>query len=407
MKIKNCRNCKTSNLIDLFSLGKISFTGKFAKNKKINIKKTPLDLIICKNCKLVQLKHNYDLKYLYGPDYGYRTGINQTMKDHVKNITKLLEKKADLKSGDYVIDIASNDATLLNYYKKKYFTFGIDPLVKKYKNNYRSINFKVSSFFSKENILKLTNKKFKVITALAVFYDLEDPNKFLSDIEKLLDKNGIFLLEFADMLSMIKYNMFDAICHEHLTYLSSRIIFEMAKKNKLRVFDIKYNSINGGSTQYFICKNNSRFKNNKKNLNNSLRKEKKFGIENVKTYKKFFKKIEKIKYELKKIIYKIKKDKQTIHAYGASTKGNVLLQYFGINNKHIDFVSDRNPKKINFYTPGTKIKIISEKKSRYLKPNFYLVLPWHFKKEILSREKSTIKRGSKFIFPLPELKINK
>ena len=338
MKIKNCRNCKTSNLIDLFSLGKISFTGKFAKNKKINIKKTPLDLIICKNCKLVQLKHNYDLKYLYGPDYGYRTGINQTMKDHVKNITKLLEKKADLKSGDYVIDIASNDATLLNYYKKKYFTFGIDPLVKKYKNNYRSINFKVSSFFSKENILKLTNKKFKVITALAVFYDLEDPNKFLSDIEKLLDKNGIFLLEFADMLSMIKYNMFDAICHEHLTYLSSRIIFEMAKKNKLRVFDIKYNSINGGSTQYFICKNNSRFKNNKKNLNNSLRKEKKFGIENVKTYKKFFKKIEKIKYELKKIIYKIKKDKQTIHAYGASTKGNVLLQYFGINNKHIDFV---------------------------------------------------------------------
>ena len=150
MKTKNCRNCKSPNLINLFSLGKISFTGKFAKNKKIEIKKTPLDVIICKKCKLVQLKHNYDLKYLYGPDYGYRTGINQTMKEHVKKITKILEKKANIKSGDYVMDIASNDGTLLNYYKKKYFTFGVDPLIKKYKNNYRSINIKVSSFIEKK-----------------------------------------------------------------------------------------------------------------------------------------------------------------------------------------------------------------------------------------------------------------
>ena len=133
MKIKSCRNCRKSNLIDLFSLGKISFTGKFAKNKKINIKKTPLDLTMCSKCKLVQLKHNYNLKYLYGPDYGYRTGINKTMSEHVERVTKILEKKANLKSGDSVLDIASNDGTLLNYYKKKYYTCGIDPLVKKYK----------------------------------------------------------------------------------------------------------------------------------------------------------------------------------------------------------------------------------------------------------------------------------
>ena len=405
MKIKNCRNCKTPYLIDLFSLGKISFTGKFAKNEKINIKKTPLDLIICKKCKLVQLKHNYNLKYLYGPDYGYRTGINRTMSDHVKNITNIMVKKTNLKPGDHVLDIASNDGTLLNYYKKKYITFGIDPLVKKYKKNYKFIDFKVSSFFSKKIIQKKTENKFKIITALAVFYDLEDPNKFLFEVEKILHDEGIILIEFADIYSMIKYNMFDAICHEHLMYLSSKVLFQMATNNKLRVFDIRYNNINGGSTQYFICKEKSKYKNNKKNLNTALKKEENLGIENTKTYKKFFNKIENIKHKLKTRINEIKKNNRTIHAYGASTKGNVLLQYFGIGKKQIDFVADRNPKKINYYTPGTKIRIISEKKSRDIMPDFYLVLPWHFKKEILNREKNLIKKGSRFIFPLPKLKI--
>ncbi len=222
MKIKNCRNCNFSNFDNLFSLGKISFTGKFAKNKKIDIKKTYLDLIMCKKCKLVQLKHNYNLKYLYGPDYGYRTGINRTMSEHVKNLTKKLTKIVNLKPKDFVLDIASNDGTLLNYYKKKYTTFGIDPLINKYKKNYKFINFKVSSFFSKKKITNLTKKKFKIITALAVFYDLEHPNKFLNDAENILEDDGVILIEFADMLSMLKYNMFDAICHEHLMYLSSK-----------------------------------------------------------------------------------------------------------------------------------------------------------------------------------------
>ena len=327
------------------------------------------------------------------------------MSDHVKNITNIMVKKTNLKPGDHVLDIASNDGTLLNYYKKKYITFGIDPLVKKYKKNNKFIDFKVSSFFSKKNIQKKTENKFKIITDLAVFYDLEDPNKFLFEVEKILHDEGIILIEFADIYSMIKYNMFDAICHEHLMYLSSKVLFQMATNNKLRVFDIRYNNINGGSTQYFICKEKSKYKNNKKNLNTALKKEENLGIENTKTYKKFFNKIENIKHKLKTRINEIKKNNRTIHAYGASTKGNVLLQYFGIGKKQIDFVADRNPKKINYYTPGTKIRIISEKKSRDIMPDFYLVLPWHFKKEILNREKNLIKKGSRFIFPLPKLKI--
>ena len=407
MKITKCRYCKNSKLLKLFSLGSISFTGKFVKNKKLNIKKAPLDLVMCKKCKLVQLRHSYDLKYLYGPDYGYRTGINQTMSQHVKKITETLVKKTKISYGEYVLDIASNDATLLKFYNKKYFTFGIDPLVNKYRKEYKNINFKVSSFFSKNKILKKTKKKFKIITALSVFYDLDNPNKFLKDAGSLLEDNGVLLIEFADILSMLKFNMFDAICHEHLSYLSSKIIINMAKRNKLRVFDIKFNDINGGSTQYFICKDNCKFKNNSNSLKKALNVESKFGLGRLGTYKKFFYKIDKIKRNLRKKIDEIKIQKKSIHAYGASTKGNVLLQYFNIGKKDIDFVADRNPKKFNYYTPGTKIKIISEKESRKILPDFYLVLPWHFKKEILQREKKVMKRGSKFIFPLPKLKIYK
>ncbi len=407
MKITKCRNCKNSKLLKLFSLGSISFTGKFVKNKKLNIKKAPLDLVMCKKCKLVQLRHSYNLKYLYGPDYGYRTGINQTMTQHVRKITETLVKKTKISYGEYVLDIASNDATLLKFYNKNYFTFGIDPLVNKYRKEYNNVNFKVSSFFSKNKIVKKTKKKFKIITALSVFYDLDDPNKFLKDVESLLEDDGVLLIEFADILSMLRFNMFDAICHEHLSYPSSRTIIDMAKKNKLRVFDIKFNNINGGSTQYFICKDNCKFKNNSNSLKKALNIENKFGLRNLGTYKKFFHKIDRIKNNLRKKIHEIKKQKKSIHAYGASTKGNVLLQYFNIGKKDIDFVADRNPKKFNYYTPGTKIKIISEKESRKILPDFYLVLPWHFKKEILQREKKIIKKGSKFIFPLPRLKIYK
>ena len=166
---------------------------------------------MCKNCKLIQLKHNYSLKYLYGPDYGYRTGINKTMKDHVKNIATTLKKIVKIRNRDLVLDIASNDSTLLNCYSKKNIRFGIDPLVNKYKKNYSNIDFKVSDFFSINKITSKTKKKFKIITALAVFYDLNDPNKFLKDVGQLIRDDGVIFIEFTDMGSMLKFNMFDAI----------------------------------------------------------------------------------------------------------------------------------------------------------------------------------------------------
>jgi len=402
MKLLNCRSCYSKKLLDLFSLGKIHFTGKFSKfpNK---IKKGELGLIMCNYCKLVQLNTNFDLKYLYGPDYGYRTGINKTMKVHVRNLVKNLANKYKLKKGDAVLDIASNDGTLLNFYNKNIITFGIDPLIKKYIKFYKKINYKVSNFFNYKYVKSKYKKKFKIITALSVFYDAQKPVKFLNDIAKLLDKEGIAVIEFADLESIIKYNMFDTICHEHLEYYSTAVLLDMINNNNLKLIDIKKNKINGSSKQYYICKKNAAHQINSRVIKKIILAEKKLHLDEKKTFVSFKKKIDKVKHILTNKITKIKERGKTIHGYGASTKGNVLLQYFELDNLTIDYIAERNPKKYNHYTPGSKIKIISENRSRSLKPDYYLVLPWHFKKEIIKREKNTINKGSSFIFPLPNI----
>ena len=406
MKIKECRLCKNKKLTFLFSLGNLSFTGKFAKNFKTIIPKKKVTLLICNNCKLVQLDQNFNPKYLYGKDYGYRTGINFTMTNHVKNIVNEAQKLSKIRKNEYVLDIASNDGTLLNFYNKNLIRVGIDPIISKFFSYYNNIDYKVNDFFSFEALQKKKiNKKYKIITALSVFYDLKKPHEFIRDIKKILHKDGVFILEHADLLSIIKQNLFDTICHEHLEYYSSKIIINIMKKHHLRVFDLKLNNINGGSIRYFISHEFSKFKSKNIIINKILREEKKFRLENSSTFKIFFNKINRQKIKLSLVIKKLKKNNKVIHGYGASTKGNVLLQYFNISKNQIDFIADRNPKKFGFFTPGTKIKIISENKSRYLNPDYYLVLPWHFKKEIIKREKAIIKKGTKFIFPLPNLKI--
>lgn len=405
MKIKNCINCKNNKFFQVFSLGKMNFSGKFAKSYKENIPSDWLNLILCKKCSLLQLDRSFDKNFLYGKDYGYRTGINKTMTNHVKQTVKLCTKLIDLKKDEHVLDIASNDGTLLNFYPKKIITVGVDPIINKYKKYYKKINFKISNFFSLMEINKLKlKKKFKIITALSVFYDLKNPNKFLREVRQIMDRDGIFILEHADLYSIIKNNIFDTICHEHLSYLSSEVIISMAKKNKLKVFRHEFNDINGGSSRYFISHEDSKYK-----IENSIKRvrklEKLMSLNTVSTLKKFFNRILKESIRLKKLIQAIKEKKLIIHGYGASTKGNILLQFSKIGSNEINFIADRNTSKYNLYTPGTKIKIISEKQSRILKPNYYLVLPWHFKKEILLREKKIRKKGVKFIFPLPKVKI--
>jgi len=406
MKNKFCRNCKNNKFFNLLSLGKISFTGKFSKSLFNNIPKAYLNLVMCNKCKLVQLDRNFNPKYLYGKDYGYRSGINKTMTEHLKKTVKKCSALAELKANDPVLDIASNDGTLLNFYKKKTVTVGVDPLVNKYKSYYKKISYKISNFFQINDIKKLNlKKKFKIISALSVFYDLKDPNRFIKGIKECLDENGIFVLEHADLLCIIKNNLFDTICHEHLEYYSSKVIIDMMNFNGLKVFDHEFNNINGGSSRYYICHHKAKYKTKKKKINKLLSEESKIGLHSTKIFKIFFANILNEKDKLKKMIKKIINKKFIIHGYGASTKGNVLLQFYDIKNKDINYIADRNPLKYNLFTPGTKIKIISENYSRKLKPDYYLVLPWHFKKEILIREKKIRKKGTKLIFPLPKMHV--
>ena len=402
MRIKKCRICEKKSFSFLFSLGNLSFTGKFAKNFKTNIPRSEVSVVICNSCKLVQLNQNFNPKYLYGKDYGYRTGINLTMTNLVKKVAFEAQKLSQIKKNDYILDIASNDGTLLNFFRNDLIKVGIDPILFKFKKYYKNINYKIQNFFSFQALKKKKlDKKYKVICALSVFYDLKKPNSFLKDIKKILHPDGIFILEHADLLSIIKNNLFDTICHEHLEYYSTKIILKLMNKNGLKIFDLKKNNINGGSIRYYISHKKSKYKEKLNKINSIIQEENSCDLEKIETYKIFLKKIDIQKEKLKQFIKRLTESKKIIHGYGASTKGNVLLQYFKIGKNYLDYIAERNSKKFNYYTPGTKIKIISELKSRNLKPDYYFVLPWHFKKEIIQREKEIISKGTKFIFPLP------
>lgn len=407
MKIKKCRNCESKKIKKLFTLGNLSYSGFFPAHQSVKVEKKNLTLVKCSICHLVQLDEKFNPKKLYNNNYGYRTGINSTMTNHVKNIVRQCIKITRLKKNDYVLDIASNDGTLLNFYPNNIIKFGCDPLVNKYKKFYNNIQYKVSDFFTYNNIRKKLNNsnKFKIITSIAVFYDLEKPNQFLKDVSKLLSEDGIFLLELADLYQIVKNTMFDTICHEHIEYYSCEVIKNMVEKNQMRIVDLEYNDSNGGSARFFICHKTSKYKSNNKKIKKFINNETKLGLKSLKTYRNFYLNIHRSKKNLLNLINNISKKNKTIFGYGASTKGNILLDYFGLTNKEIGYIADRNPEKNGKYTPTSKIPIISEEKAHRLKPNYYLVLPWHFKKEILIREKKKIKKGVKFIFPLPKLKI--
>ncbi len=403
-KITKCRVCNSLNIKIAFSLGNIAHSGIFPSKKNINVPKDHITVMFCKDCSLVQLDRDFNLKYMFGKNYGYRSGINNTMSKHLKSLVNKISKKFFIKKNDYVLDIASNDGTLLNSYDKNIIKVGIDPLVNKFKKNYKKINYKISNFFDIKYFIKLKIPKFKIITAIAVLYDLPKPNKFIKEIKEILDVNGVFIIEVADLHLTLRNNIFDTFCHEHLEYYSFKSLNKLLSKNDLKIFDHEFSSINGGTSRYYISHSKSIYKVSK-NLKKIQKLERKFNTNSFSSLKKFFFSINKLNIEFKKKIVKFKKENKKIHGYGASTKGNVLIQFYNLNSDHLSCIAERNSQKFNCFTPGSKIKIVSESVSRKLQPDYYIVFPWHFKNEILKREKKIRKKGTKFIFPLPHLQI--
>lgn len=405
-KIKKCRSCNSNKLQRLFSLGDQYFTGIFPKNKYQKVPRGKLILVICSRCKLVQLSENFNLKKMYGNNYGYRTGLNISMVNHIKNKINFLKKKFKIKKEDIVIDIGANDGTLLGFLDSKiYKLIAVDPTIKKFKKFYKKNIIKVPNFFSFGSVEKyLKNKKAKLITSIAMFYDLPKPVLFAKQIYKTLANEGVWHFEQSYSGFMIKNLSYDTICHEHLEYYSLYSVKKILDSANLKIIDVSFNSINGGSFALTVAKKSSRYLENKK-IYKILKDEKNKKINTSHIYKKFYNRINKEKDKMINFFKKIKQQSKLVIGYGASTKGNVLLQYCNINNRNIKYICDVNKDKNGCYTPGTKIQIISEKKAKELKPDYFFVLPWHFKNFILDKEKKIIRSGIKFIFPLPKFEV--
>ena len=401
-----CRNCKSTKLKKKVLIGNQPISSKFNNIKKNNEKKYSLDLYQCNDCNLIQLGRTAPVSQMYGSSYGYRSGISKLMVSHLKEKYSLIKKKK--RNCSRVLDIGSNDGTFLNFFSKKNFSVGIDPSIKKFRKYYNKKVFKINNYFSKRNILKFFKikndykLKFDVITSFAIFYDIEKPNKFCNDINRLLDDNGIWILEFSYLPLMLKNLTFDQICHEHVTYYSLGTFQQIAKKNNLKVIDVNLNEINGGSIEVICAKKGAKFKVQKKKIEQILNDEKKI---KAKSFKKFSNRIKKIRKNITSFIQNNKYKDKKIIGYGASTKGNVVLNYCHISNKDIPYICDANKFKFNKFTPGTNIKIISKNKMRVIKPDYLLVLIWPFRKEVINQEIKFIKKGGSLIFLLPKFHI--
>jgi hypothetical protein len=412
--IQQCRICGNSHLVPVIHLGEQALTGVFPKSKEDKITSGPLELVKChpknesdKVCHLIQLHHSYDSSEMYGINYGYRSGLNQSMVKHLQSIVQKILSIVSLKKDDLIIDIGSNDSTLLQSYSanQDLQLAGIDPTGVKFKKYYPKHIQLIPEFFSAQAVNKnFPSKKAKVITSIAMFYDLESPIDFIKQIHEVLADDGVWVFEQSYLPAMLATNSYDTICHEHLEYYALGQIKWMMDKIGFKIIDVKLNDINGGSFRVTVAK--KEFNHIAKSIVVELfEKEKKLLLDTLKPYHDFVKNVYQHKEELCKLINKIHQSGKKIFGYGASTKGNVLLQYCGLTTNEIPYIAEVNEDKFDSFTPFTHIPIISEKEARAMNPDYFLVLPWHFRKGILEKELTFLGSRGKFIFPLPKIEI--
>lgn len=406
-KIDQCRISGSRNLIKVLSLGSQVLTGVFPKTKEQPITSGPLELVWCPDSGLLQLNHSYDLSEMYGHNYGYRSGLNDSMVQHLRNKVNYLQRVRPICSGDVVLDIGSNDATLLSAYNvcglKR---IGIDPTGVKFSAFYKDGIELVPDFFSANAYQKkFPTKKASIITSISMFYDLERPAEFVADIANILDKNGIWHFEQSYMPTMLRMNSYDTVCHEHLEYYSLHVVKALIEKYGLKIIDVQMNSVNGGSFAVTVGHSDSELKSNNAVINWMLEQEDRMGLHTLKPYKDFEQRVFRHRDDLVRLIAGLNADGKKVVGYGASTKGNVLLQFCGFTENDISCVAEVNTDKFGAFTPGTLIPILSEEDVRAMKPDYMLVLPWHFRDSIVRREAEYLASGGKLIFPLPEIEI--
>ncbi len=402
-KITSCRMCGSTRLKNEIDLGHMAYTGIFPESKDDRIKEESLKLVSCQNgCGLVQLEDIFNLEVMYGDNYGYRSGLNKSMVSHLRENIEYAKSRVELEENDLIIDIGSNDGTSLNFYDRNlYELVGIDPTAKKFKNYYRDDITVISKFFSENELRNYTHKKAKIITSFSMFYDLPAPLEFSKEVNSIIADNGIWILEQSYLPSMIKALAFDTICHEHLEYYSLKSIIWMADNSNFVLTDFSLNDTNGGSFRIELRKKSINYKNHSENVLKALKEEESF-FEANDVFKKFKSDIDIEIKKLKKFIDNTKEKKQLVCALGASTKGNVLLQYLNLDQTDVACIGDVNPYKHGRFTPKTYIPIVSDEEMIKMNPDYAIVLPWHFKQNII---KNYSDKNFKLVFPLPKFEI--
>lgn len=401
-----CRVSGSTNLISVLSLGDQALTGVFPKTRETPVTVGPLELVWCPDSGLLQLAHSYEANEMYGENYGYRSGLNQSMVRHLTQKIAHLERFADLKPGDAVLDIGSNDATSLKAYATTGLTrIGIDPTGAKFRQYYPDDIKLAPDFFSSQNFDKLSPKRAKIVTSIAMFYDLEDPVWFAREVGKVLAPDGVWHFEQSYMPSMLRLTSYDTICHEHIEYYSLGVIEKILDAADLQILDVQMNAVNGGSFAVTAGPRNAQRKRNLAVIDWLLAQEERMGLHTPRPYREFEDRVFRHREDLRRLLRALKDDNKRILGYGASTKGNVVLQFCDIGPDLVDAIAEVNPDKFGCFTPGTHIPIVSEADARAMKPDYFLVLPWHFKDGILAREQEYLAGGGKMIFPFPEIEI--
>jgi len=394
---KTCRLCGSNSLQDVFSLGE-QYINDFVPKERINKGlKAPLELVMCKKCTLLQLRHTAPQELLYTRHYWYRSGVTETMRCALRNITEEIEAMLPLRPGDVVLDIGANDGTMLaNYTATGIHRVGCEPANNLVDMLRQNADYVMHDFWDYQRYMELASQwgfgKAKVITAIGMFYDLEDPNKFIKDAQRALAENGVFVTQLMCLTPMLKNNDVGNICHEHLEYYSLDSLKYLFETNGLEMFKIEENDVNGGSYRIYA----------RHYKGTGISFEEKIEMDDL---LKFVKRIEDNRARCFTFIKDQVAKGKTVYVYGASTKGNVILQYYGLDHTLITAAAERSPEKWGKYTIGTWIPIVSEEEARKSQPDFFLVLPYAFFKEFYEREKEWRSRGGKFIVPLPEFKV--
>lgn len=396
-------------MVSLLDLGEQTLTGVFPRDRATRVTKGPLELVKCHGeagCQLVQLKHSYDSSEMYGENYGYRSSLNQSMVRHLRAKIEGLLRLNPPAQGDLVLDIGSNDGTSLSFYPETLQRVGMDPTIAKFRSYYRPDITAIADFFSAKRFqAEFGTRKAKIITSIAMFYDLEEPLRFARDIAEVLADDGVWHFEQSYLLTMLEMNAYDTVCHEHLEYYSLAQIQWIAAHAGLKIIDVELNDVNGGSFAVTVAKQASKLQPNQAHIDALTEMEHKAGLSGLACYEAFRERVFRHRDELIALIKKIRAEGRSVLGYGASTKGNVILQFCGFGPEEIPVVAEVNPDKFGSYTPGTHIPIVSEADAHAQKPDYLLVLPWHFKKGIIEREAAYLQRGGKLLFPLPAIEV--